>query len=306
MKNDDNSPTTDSKSLFEKIRDWARSIGFGGGGESSLRESLEEVIEEHEEDLPSEKHLGDDERSMLINVLNYGDLRLDDIMIPRVDIVSVNIGIGFSELIEAFSEASHSRLPIYKKTLDEIVGMIHVKDLVINFSETKKNDWQLEPMIRPVLFVAPSMRPMDLLAKMRAGRTHMAIVVDEYGGTDGLVTIEDLIEQIVGDIEDEHDDEENLTLVLIEEGVFEANARLEIEDLEAELGVDFLADKEDEDIDTLGGLVISLVGRVPQIGDNIFHPLGFKFEILDADPRKLKKIRIYTLGKESEVPSNDE
>ncbi|MGY8985021.1 MAG: hemolysin family protein [Sphingomonadales bacterium] len=301
IQNSDNKELTERQDGFVgAIKSFFKSILFSSKGETSLRESLEGVIEEHEEEDGAEDW-SEDEQSMLINVLNYGDLRIDDIMVPRVDIVAVNSELSFDELVEIFADAAHSRLPIHSGSLDEILGMIHIKDLVKYFvSSLKKGNWKINNLIRPVLFVAPSMRPMDLLEKMRAGRTHMAIVVDEYGGTDGLITIEDLIEQIVGDIEDEYDAEENVSLIKIRPNVFEANARLEIADLEDTFGVDFLLDKQDEDLETLGGLVVSIEGRVPQIGEFIIHPLGHKFEILDADPRKIKKVRIHLPSSQSE------
>ena len=278
------------------IVSWLRRTFSGGKGDPSLRESLEEIIEEHEDDGGGDK-IGEDERSMLFNVLSYGSMRADDIMVPRVDIVAVDSVLPFDDLLGVFASAAHSRLPVYKENMDEVVGMVHVKDAVIAL-EGQQNSSNSQPTIenimREVLIVAPSMKLMDLLAKMRAKRTHMAIVVDEYGGTDGLVTIENLVEQIVGDIEDEHDEDDRLVFVPVRSGVFDADARMPVEELESVLGYELLPEERDEDIETLGGVIVSIEGRVPQIGDVIEQRDGFKFEVLNGDARKIKKIRIYT------------
>ncbi len=282
----------DPTSIGQKIGRFLRGISFHHGGDASLKESLEEVIEEHDEQQTGGK-LGNDERSMLFNVLNYGELRLDDIMVPRADIVALEDKITIKGLTKAFAEAAHSRFPIYRRTLDEVLGFIHVKDVIKAINEPNGKEAQsAKYLLRPVLFVAPSMKLIDLLAKMKLKRTHMAIVVDEYGGTDGLVTIEDLVEQIVGEIEDEHDVESSPKLVKIADNIYEADARLPLEELEAILNCDLLPDERDEDINTLGGLVISLEGRVPAIGERVSHVQGFIFEILDADVRRLKTLRI--------------
>lgn len=261
--------------------------------ESSLRESLEEVIEEHDLDAAG---LGQEEQSMLFNVLDYGNMRADDIMVPRADIVAVNAALDSESLLKAFARAAHSRLPVYRENLDDIIGMIHLKDVVIELDRQRTTGTaagDTASIVREVLYVAPSMKLMDLLAKMRAKRTHMAIVIDEYGGADGLVTIEDLVEQIVGDIEDEHDDTERLVLKPVRAGVFDCDARLSVEELEKVLDCDLLPENLDDDIDTVGGLVASLEGRVPAIGESIVHEQGYAFEVLDADPRRIKKVRIY-------------
>ncbi|WCL54242.1 hemolysin family protein [Gimibacter soli] len=266
---------------------------FGRGNEVTLRESLEEALEEHEEDSDAPA-LGEAERTMLFNVLDYSALMVEDIMVPRADIVGVSASVGFDDLIKLFSSASHSRLPIYRDALDEILGMVHVKDaLKLVADEADTRDFRVSSISRPVLFVAPSMKVMDLLARMRKSRTHMAIVVDEYGGTDGLVTIEDLVEQIVGEIEDEHDETDVPALTDIGNGGFDADARLELEALEDKLGFDLLPEEDADDVDTLGGLVFSLAGRVPDIGEVIPHESGYSFEVLDADPRRIRKVRIH-------------
>ena len=275
---------------------WLKRVFSSGRVDPSLRESLEGVIEGHHEDGGLDD-LGVDERSMLFNVLSYGNMRTDDIMVPRVDIVAVDASLAFDDLLGVFAAASHSRLPVYKENLDEVVGMVHVKDVVIALERVQQGEITtptIEQIMREVLIVAPSMKLMDLLSKMRLKRTHMAIVVDEYGGTDGLVTIENLVEQIVGDIEDEHDEDDRIVLVPVRSGVYDVDARMPVVELEKVLGCDLLPTNQDEDIDTIGGVVVSLEGRVPQIGDVVEQDDGYQFEILNGDPRKIRKIRIYT------------
>jgi len=272
-------------------------------GEVSLRESLEEALEEHEEENRNET-LGAEEREMLFNVLEYGALTVDDVMVPRADIVAVPSNASYSEMIKIFADAAHSRMPVFGDTLDEVQGMVHVKDalkVVAEGGETK--NFSVPLIQRSVLYVPPSMKVIDLLAKMRHGRTHMAIVVDEYGGTDGLVTVEDIVEEVIGEIEDEHDEIEEPELVPLAGGGYDADARIEIEELEAVLGVDLMPDDQDEDVDTLGGFVISLAGCVPEIGEVVLHNSGYRFEVLDADPRRISKVRIYLPAKE-QVPAN--
>tara|TARA_R110002096_G_scaffold147616_2_gene307529 strand:+ start:924 stop:1814 length:891 start_codon:yes stop_codon:yes gene_type:complete len=261
--------------------------------EVSLRESLEEAIDGHGEDT-SARALGDVEREMLFNVLEYGELRVDDVMVPRADIIAVPNNVSYQDLVRVFAEAAHSRIPVFRENLDRVLGMVHVKDaLKVVADDHNVEDFTVSKIRRPVLFVPPSMKVMDLLAKMRHGRMHMAIVVDEYGGTDGLVTVEDIVEEIVGEIEDEHDEVEEPDLVPLSTGGYDADARLDIEEMEKVLGVDMLPEEQDEDVDTLGGLVFTLAGRVPEIGEEILHESGYKFEVVDADPRRICKVRIH-------------
>lgn len=265
-----------------------------GNGDSSLRESLEEVIDEHEE-VEDEEALSAEGREMLLNVLKYNELRADDIMVPRADLVAFEVGGAFSDLVQTFRDAGHSRLPIYRETLDEVIGMVHVKDVlqVLGAKKILKKTPPIESLIRDVIVVPPSMRLIDLLKRMKTQRTHMAIVVDEYGGADGLVTIEDLVEQIVGEIEDEYDETSEPSLTFIGAGIYEADARVEVTELENVLKADLLDDEQDEAVDTLGGLVFTLEGRIPAIGEILDHRDGFKFEIIDADPRRIKRLRIH-------------
>lgn len=272
----------------------------------SLRESLQEAIEEHEEDT-NRVSLGDKEREMLFNVLEYGELRIDDVMVPRGDIVAVPDNISFQDLIKVFADAAHSRMPVFRETLDDVIGMVHVKDtLKLMADGVSPEEFRMTSIRRPVLYVPASMRVIDLLAKMRLSRTHMAVVVDEYGGTDGLVTVEDMVEEIVGEIEDEHDEVEDPELISLPDGGYDADARIDIEELEEELGVELTSPERAEDIDTLGGLVFLLADRVPDIGEVILHDSGYKFEVLDADPRRIRRIRIHLPVATRAAKSEDE
>lgn len=287
---------TSSGGFLRAVRDF-----FGSkSSDVSLRESLEEAIEEHEEDT-KQVSLGEKEREMLFNVLEYGELRIDDVMVPRGDIVAVPNNISFQDLVTVFAEAAHSRMPVFRETLDDVIGMVHVKDILkLVAGGLKPGDFKMVSIRRSVLYVPASMRVIDLLAKMRQSRTHMAVVVDEYGGTDGLVTVEDMVEEIVGEIEDEHDTVEDPELIPLPDGGFDADARLDIEELEETLGVELVAEDRSEEVDTLGGLVFLLADRVPDIGEVIAHESGHKFEVLDADPRRIRRIRIHMPVKSAE------
>lgn len=282
-------PEPERPSFFQACFGRLRNLGRKRNGGATLRESLEEVIEEHGSDTESET-LGAEERTLLMNLLEFGEQRVGDVVVPLADVDAVEIGTSLDELAKLFSSVMHSRLPVYRDTLDDPVGMIHIKDVLIAMASGKET--QLRDIIREVLFVPPSMPVLQLLIKMRMTRVHMALVVDEYGGTDGLATIEDLIEEIVGEIEDEHDDIEGPLLTLQKDGSFEADARVLIEDLEDQLGTGLLLEDRDEDIDTLAGLVVSLAGRVPSRGELIDHPGGLEFEIVDADLRRVKWLRV--------------
>ncbi|MEP6342683.1 MAG: hemolysin family protein [Maricaulaceae bacterium] len=243
-------------------------------------------------------------RETMINAADrFHVLRVEDVMVPRANIVAVDQTCGLHELSIAFQAAGHSRMPVYKETLDDPVGMVHIKDilsyLMLNArgrSAKTYKDRKIVPTIkRTVLYVPPSMLAQDLLRRMQARRIHMAIVVDEYGGTDGIVTLEDLVEPIVGDIEDEHDeDDAEVKTLKTKMGVtyWEADARVSIDDFEAVLGRDFASPDEEDDVDTLGGLVFTLAGRVPERGEIIHHSHGIEFEVIDADPRRVKRLRI--------------
>jgi len=211
-------------------------------------------------------------------------------MVPRVDIVALDIDQPFSEVVKCMVEHGHSRVPVYRETLDDVIGFIHVKDVLAPVADRRPA--KLERLLRKVLYVAPSLPILDLLVQMRQARTHIAMVVDEFGGIDGLVTIEDLIEEIVGEIEDEHDVDDTPSLVERPDGTVTADARLPIETLEERYGTGLRHNGDQEDVDTLGGLVFTLAGRVPRRGEIIPHPSGIEFEVLDADPRRVRRLRV--------------
>jgi len=273
----------------------------GGGAEPTLRESLEEAIDEHVGEPAGRDDLSLVERTMLKNLLHFGERLVDDAAVPRADIVAFDVDDRFADLVELFREAGHSRLPVFEDSLDNVVGMIHIKDVYARIAATFDDavsskpflDFDIRSLLRTVLFVPSSMRVLDLLARMRSGRTHMAIVVDEFGGTDGLVTIEDLVEEIVGDIEDEHDEDGAKLLQAIGDDLYEADARLELADLEETTGQVFASPEIGGEVDTLGGMVFMLAGRVPAVGEMIVHPSGWRFEVIDGDPRMVRRLRLY-------------
>jgi CBS domain containing-hemolysin-like protein len=235
-------------------------------------------------------------------------LRVDDVMTPRADIVAVEIDCPFEDLLARFLEAEHTRMPIYRETLDDPVGQVHVKDvfkmLVDEALRPAPDEAVLRRLRREILYVPGSMRAADLMVRMQASRIHMALVIDEFGGTDGLVTLEDLIEAVVGDIDDEHDEAARAQIVARAGGVFEADGRAPLEDLEEALGVSLAPAEMDEDIDTVAGLVSALAGRVPQRGEVIVHPDGLDIEITDADPRRVKRVRLRPAPKPAETASD--
>jgi CBS domain containing-hemolysin-like protein len=253
----------------------------------TVREELEELIEEREED---EEPIDPHERTLIGNILKLHELVAADVMVQRIDIVAVEIDTPFEEVVRLFVDQGHSRFPVYRESLDDVVGMVHVKDVLPYVAD--RRSVKLAKIIRKVLFVPPSMPVLDLLLQMRLSRVHMAMVVDEFGGIDGLVTIEDLIEEIVGEIEDEHDDAYAPKLIDRADGTAIADARTRIEDFEARAGQKLLPPESEEEVETLGGLVFTLAGRVPQRGEVIEHPSGLSFEVLDADPRRVKRLRV--------------
>lgn len=263
-------------------------------GEAALREAIEEIIgqvDQKEGEDGEAPVIGGHERVLLSNIINLRDLTAYDVMIPRADIDAVEVETGFADFLEMISKRGHSRLPVYRESLDNIVGMVHLKDSI--HYATDPSGFSLEKIMRPALFVSPSVLAMDLLLEMRLSRRHMALVVDEYGGIDGLITIEDLVEEIVGEIEDEHDLDDAQRLLRRSDGTILADARVLIEDYEEEIGPLLTEEERDADIDTLGGLVVSLAGRLPARGELIPHEAsGVTFEVLEADPRRLKRLRL--------------
>ncbi len=286
---------------------WLRKLFGRGNGDTQLRDTIEEIIGEIEEAIPEEESaapIGDHERVLLGNILALRHLSADDVMVPRVDIVSVDIDTGLDELTRVMSAAAHSRLPVFRENLDDVLGIVHIKDVLKQASSDRPFD--LANILGTVLFVAPSMRALDLLLEMRLKRVHMALVVDEFGGIDGLITIEDLVEEIVGEIEDEHDVDEGPKLTRHPDGSLIADARATIEEFEELVGPILSEVERGEDLDTLGGLVSDLADRVPTRGELIVHePSGVSFEVMEADPRRLKRLRVRNLPP-TPVPSDSD
>lgn len=285
-------PPRENGALIDTLRGWMRALRRSKGSET-VREALEELIEDRDESgIPIDDH----ERKLLGNILHLRDVSADDVMVPRADILAVESQIGRDELIELFTKCGHSRLPVYRGALDDVMGMVHIKDVLATGRVDKP--FQLSRIVRRVLFVSPSMRVLDLMLEMRLKRTHMALVVDEYGGIDGLLTIEDVVEQIVGQIEDEHDRAVEPDMVVRADGVIEADARTPIEEFEEAVGP-VLTEEEREDVETLGGLVFFIAGRVPSRGELIMHASGLEFEVVDADPRRIKRLRVRKVAAEA-------
>ena len=320
---------------------WLQSLRskLGLSGQQTLRDTLEDALKAPD---PTAT-FSEAERGMLARLLRFGASRVDDLMVPRADIIALDETETIGELLRTFDEAGVSRIPLFRETLDDPRGMIHVKDLFrwlmaeatwrdmragrpdshkpetlrdakdggpwpvgkLDLSELDlKRPITAAKIRRQVLYVPPSMAAADLLIKMQATRIHMALIVDEYGGTDGLVTIEDIVEQIVGDIEDEHDEAEEINILSDPKLGLIASARTPVAELELLLGVKLLTENEETDIDTLGGLVFAMLGRVPARGELIRHPSGLEFEILDADPRRVKKLKIHQRRSAAGAPSS--
>jgi CBS domain containing-hemolysin-like protein len=281
------------------LKNWLRLWRKRPGGETALRDAIEELIEESEGE--GEDTRTTSESSLLLNILKLGDQTAYDVMVPRVDIKAAPEAIGLKELIAAMREHGHSRLPIYRENLDDIIGIVHIKDLLPFVVDGAP--FHLKKIMREAMFIAPSIRVLDLLLQMRLARAHMALVVDEFGGIDGLVTIEDLIEQIIGEIEDEHDKVRGPMLIRRSDGTIFADARAPIEDFEELVGPILTDEEREADIDTLGGLVMSLTDRVPSRGELVSHPSGVAFEVLDADPRRIKRLRVRLKPVQADEPS---
>ena len=313
---DDELPATGDP-LPEEEPSWLERLlaRFGLGEEPDLREVIEDA-------LARGKEAGGDtfsaqERAMLRNILRFGKLTVEDVMVPRADIIAVEDTITIAELLRVFREAEHSRLPVYNETLDDPRGMIHIRDLMSWITTAAENNATTLDLaavdlgktvvainiVREILYVPPSMPVLDLLLRMQSSRLHLALVVDEYGGTDGLVSIEDLIEEVVGEIDDEHDVAEEPLIREDARHGFIADARTPIETLEQRFGIELLSPEQEEDIDTIGGLVFALAGRIPARGERVHHPSGIEFEVLDADPRLIKKLRIHTPQQHEDAPA---
>ena len=281
----------------------------------SLRASLETALEQPER---LSTAFSPEERLMLLNILGFRELRVEDVMVPRADIIACEENVLISDLMKLFHTAGHSRIPVYRETLDEPIGMVHIKDVMnaitkgatlskaelaarktpvpggLDLKRFRLNRTLASTrIVRKMLFVPPSMPALDLLAQMQATRIHMAIVIDEYGGTDGLVTIEDLMEEIVGDIEDEHDNDDETMIRTAADGSLVVDARMPIEEISEETGIAFDAHEASDEIDTLGGLVFTLVGRIPVRGELIPYSENVELEVVDADPRRIKRLKIH-------------
>lgn len=315
---DDELPATGDP-LPEEEPSWLERLlaRFGLGEEPDLREVIEDALARGKE--AGGHTFSAQERAMLRNILRFGKLTVEDVMVPRADIIAVEDAITIAELLRVFREAEHSRLPVYNETLDDPRGMIHIRDLmswITTAAEKNATTLDLAPVdlgktagainiVREILYVPPSMPVLDLLLRMQSSRLHLALVVDEYGGTDGLVSIEDLIEEVVGEIDDEHDvAEEPLIREDARHGVI-ADARTPIETLEQRFGIELLSPEQEEDIDTIGGLVFALAGRIPAQGERVHHPSGIEFEVLDADPRLIKKLRIHTPKQHNDASASE-
>ena len=279
----------DDSSRPGSLSGWLRGLFRHNNVENPARDVLAELIEQRDEQMDTEAPIDGDQRALLSNVLDLQDRTIHDIMVPRADIVAIESGADLSEVIELMTKGGHSRLPLYRNTLDDALGMVHIRDVLA--WRGKDDAFSLSKIQRKVLFVSPSMLVLELLLEMRVKRCHMALVVDEFGGVDGMVTIEDLVEEIVGEIEDEHDRSDEADLTQRPDGAIDANARASLESLEQMLG-SFVTEEEREEISTLGGLVFLLAGRVPTRGELISHPSGLEFEVLEVDPRRIKRLRV--------------
>ncbi|MCE2516435.1 MAG: HlyC/CorC family transporter [Alphaproteobacteria bacterium] len=275
---------------MQKFKSLMMSI-WPGHSTSLAREQITELLEESIRDTVT----FDSHESMLLkNILGLRDIAATDVMVPRADIVSVDINDGVDVVMGLMVAANHSRVPVTRGSLDDVVGILHIKDVARCLHENNTVD--LMSMLRQPIYISPTMRTMDLLQEMRLKRLHLALVVDEYGGTDGLIRIEDLVEEIVGEINDEHDDDTSPIFDVNGDGTALAEARLEIEQLEAHTG-SLLEDEDRDEIDTLGGLVISLAGRVPGRGEIVRHPLGVEFEVLESNPRQVNLLKVRGLDR---------
>ena len=274
------------KKIINKISSMSENIlDFLVKKESS---SLRTILEDHAD---NKREFSVSEKNMLTNIIGFGESRVEDSMVPRADIIAVDVNISAQEVIKLFSECNHSRIALYRSTLDDPVGMLHIKDFVRALSEVDIDDIIIKKLVKDIIFVPPSMKSRELLLKMQVSRIHMALVIDEYGGTDGLLTIENLIEEIVGEIEDEHSDS-SLKKINIYENFLDVPARTKIEEVEEILGFSLLEEEVDEEIETIGGLVFLLAGRIPQRGELITHPKGFEIEIREVDQRKIMNVRL--------------
>ncbi|MGB0671545.1 MAG: hemolysin family protein [Rhodospirillales bacterium] len=298
----ENPETPEAESAESGKSSWFRGLLNGRGRRGDPDAAREQLVELINEDAGAGTGFDEDEKRLFGNILALRGRTVEDVMVPRADIVAISADSSLAEVIALVAEEGHSRLPVYHNTLDDAAGMLHVRDILA--WRGRDADFRPARIQRRLLFVAPSMRVMELLLEMRVTRRHMALVVDEYGGVDGLVTIEDLVEEIVGEIEDEHDTTEDTSMTAQEDGTFVAEARLPVEALEGVFGP-LLSEDEKEEVDTLGGLVFLLAGRVPIRGELISHASGLEFEVLDANPRQVKTLLVRP-PKPDDATSSDE
>lgn len=303
----DNELPSTGDQLPEEEPSWLERLlaRFGLGEEPDLREVIEDALARSKGGTADT--FSAQERAMLLNILRFGKLTVEDVMVPRADIIAVEDSMTVAQLLRVFREAEHSRLPVYRETLDDPRGMIHIRDLMSWITAAaEKTGANLDlgavdlsatvgaiNIIREILYVPPSMPVLDLLLRMQLSQRHLALVVDEYGGTDGLVSIEDLVEEVVGEIDDEHDVADEPLIREDSRHGLVADARTPVETIEQHFGVALISPEQEEDIDTIGGLVFALAGRIPARGERVRHPSGVEFEVLDADPRLIKKLRIH-------------
>ena len=272
---------------------WGRVRGlFGGRAEHNVRASIAELVQQSADETPENgaaPELDRQERALIANVLRLRGTTADDVMVPRADIVAIPVDLTLEQVVDQIRQEGHSRLPVFREQLDDIVGMVHIKDVFGYVGRPEQ--FRLEAILRRPLMVAPQVPVLDLLLQMRQARMHLALVVDEYGGIDGLLTIEDLVEEIVGDISDEHDEVAVPMITERPDGSLDLDGRLSIEAFEARMGPVLTEDERAADIDTVGGLVFTLAGRVPTRGEVISHPSNLEFRILEADARRIRRIR---------------
>ena len=289
---DDNGSANDDSRKTTGIAAWLKGLRGSRNGDTSLRDRVEALIDEREE---RAEPIDPEEHTLIANVLKLGTVTVYDVMVPRADIDAVEAGTPLDEVIAVMTRQGHSRIPVYQGTLDDAIGMIHIRDVLgaIDKANGRGRRPGLRRLVRELLFVAPSMRVLDLLLQMRKSRIHMALVVDEYGGIDGLVTIEDLVEEIVGEIEEEHEAAIAPRMEETADGSLIVDARLPIEEFEVKAGPLVTGSEEEGDVDTLGGFVSVLAGRVPVRGELVVHDAsGLEFEVIDADPRRVKRLRV--------------
>ena len=302
---EDSTPEKPAETGTNNLLDWVKKLLPAKNTQNpddSLREAIEELIEE--EDTTPQSSVAAHERRLIANILQLRDLPVVDVMVPRADIVAMDIDAPQEELIRLLADKPHSRIPVYKGDMDNIVGVMHIKDMISNIASGMP--FERKDIMREAMMVSPAMRVMDLLLQLRQSKVHIAFVIDEFGGIDGLITINDLIEAIVGEIDDEYAFDLEPQLIERPDGSAIADARYPIEAFEEKYGNVFQEDDENSDVDTLGGLITTIAGHVPSRGEVIRHSSGIEFEIIDADPRRIMRVRMRNLPKKDTPPAAEE